>query len=172
MQDNCANLEVICANSQCKMNVQRSFLKKRNCARKSETDKYLYAWIPGAIIYIITTIWAMTLFVKNLLKLSQMNQLSMTNVNDAKKFTHQQTRLMNSASRYISLILLSLISSTISIAIASYGLIQYEAREIAVIACCIDSTVNIIMLYLQYSFSTKYYNKYCFCINSFGIKYL
>ena len=47
------------------------------------------------------------------------------------------------------------------------GKSQLTRFEFTLIIGAVDVTVHVITLYLQYSFATKYYNKYCKCLELF-----
>ena len=115
----------------------------------------------GGLLYIIATIYELYLFAKKLLILTQTSATSMKNVMDenALKLNKTQTKLLDRTSRYVSLIILAMISSFITI------ILFISLNTPAIIFSFFDCTVNVICLYLQYPFATKYYDKYCGWIN-------
>lgn len=135
------------------------------------TPAFVPLAIGGGLLYILGTIYSITLFVKNLMKLVKIRASSVRNVMDenAIKLNKNQTKLINEISRYVSLIsmailitLLMIVLSMICTAYNDEALIHYTATLLL-----FDAVGNILLLSLQFAFANKYYKKYCQCIKVF-----
>ena len=117
----------------------------------------------GGILYLLATIYSMYLFARKLLILTKLRATSMKNVMDenALKLNKTQTKLIKQTSRYITLITIAMITSSITITIFIFW------RSNTIMVAYFDCTINVICLYLQYPFATKYYDKYCGCFGKY-----
>ena len=116
----------------------------------------------GVILAVFTTIYAMILFTM------KMYQLAIVLKDD----TEDDKELLYVTTKYVTLLSIAIISSFVSWSV-SIGLLLMRGNAnvqrrswlmyntINCTLVCIDCTVNIICLYLQYSFAQRYYDKYC-----------
>ena len=126
----------------------------------------------ACLVYIITGLWGVILFSKKLLALTRAQTNTIRNL-DNYKLNESQEKLINQVSRYNSLFTLAASTSiAVSIALGVAAIVSVDEGSadygIVPIMQCItlfDCVVNVICLFLQYSFATKYYNKYCVCID-------
>eukprot|EP01084_Bolivina_argentea_P065746 119856_1 len=118
-------------------------------------------------IYMITAIWSVWEFTTNLMIFTKSNH-DIDNI----KLNQSQTKLIGQISKYNGLFSLAAITSLcstiylfIGVALAPYFHIGYWWIPLAQIITIIDCLINVISMYLQYSFAAKYYNKYCKCVS-------
>ena len=138
------------------------------------SDYLLNTMIIGGIaisIYIGTGIWAVIEFSKNLLAICRAQSTSIQNM-DKIKFNKSQKKLINQVSKYNALFSLAASTSiifTICLAIGASlvasGIGGWETIAIMQCVSITDCIVNVVCLFLQYSFSAEYYGKYCECID-------
>eukprot|EP01083_Nonionella_stella_P141511 436248_1 len=130
--------------------------------------------ITAHVLYIITGIWAVAEFSQKLLNLTKLQARSSHNMNDHIELNQSQKKLVHQIARYNALFALgtamsvsSLIGLILTFAVAlnkgerSYSMLA----SIIHIFISIHSLGNVICLYLQYSFATKHYQKYCKCLD-------
>lgn len=92
---------------------------------------------------------------------------------DMVEFDKQQLKLMECTSRYVGLFSLATCTSLLAGFVILAGAISMGDEwmkyfnEIVLIFAVIDCTMTVICLYLQYSFSTDIYKKYCICLDWF-----
>ena len=132
----------------------------------------------GMILYIIIGSWAVIQFSHNLLTLTKTAANTMKNVNRFSKLTinTSQQKMINRIARYNALFSLAAITSTtmvISTGILSIyfgvkgipgggpSVNNYWILSLLQIITLFDCLINIICLFLQYSFATDYYFRYC-----------
>ena len=119
----------------------------------------------SGIIYCISSVYGMSVFSKKMYQLTKNEASDDTQI----ELNRQQLNLMNITSKYISLLSLAVITTwfALGIQLISYLYIisidEYEGigRCIFSVTVAVDSTVNLICLFLQYPFSKHYYDKYC-----------
>eukprot|EP01084_Bolivina_argentea_P194479 333683_1 len=113
-------------------------------------------------LYIVTTIITIIIFAKKLLKFTN---LLPKNESDMNSINLTQIKLIDNATRYVALLSMGIISSfclMVIVVIWWHGLgWQKEAFNIIDVFLSIDCVINIIGLYLQFSFGRNYYDKYC-----------
>ena len=157
----------------------------------------IYLAVIGGILYVITAIWANMIFTKNLVQLTHSRADSMfkiairsiKNIHEYKRvqskqeidaevngmeLNDDQMRLIDSISRYVSLFTIAIITSMINVLLVMSGeWVNWYNGHLQILAMfsCLDCTVNIVCLYLQYQFNIKYYNKWCKCIERCWRKY-
>ena len=141
------------------------------------TNKYAQAAIIMfgflAVTYISLTIYCMYLFAQKLLILANLRATSMRNVHDhvqtqsAIKLNKSQTKIINQAARYMSLTSLAMISSIIT-----FMPFFFRVNYLFLVGSYFDCMVNVICLFLQFAFATRYYDKYCGCLKRFWNKRL
>ena len=130
-----------------------------------------YAALIASILYTVTTAYAVTLFVHNLMKLVKARANSAKNVLDesALKLNKTQTKFINQTARYVSLLTLATLSSIatllgIFVNLISDNLLVGYALGLHI---SFDTSVNMILLCLQYPFANTYFDRYCQCTNRF-----
>eukprot|EP01083_Nonionella_stella_P242840 846750_1 len=138
--------------------------------------QYNIVWsVPG---YVLTSIIAIVLFGSKLMRLTGTRATSIYAVgsNDTDeetslpKLNAHQIQMIETTTRYVSLLSLA-IFSTVCAALASFFVLTaaaghyYELFMIWHMFGSVDCLVNIICLYLQYTFATDYYHKYCKCLH-------
>eukprot|EP01084_Bolivina_argentea_P036730 67918_1 len=120
-------------------------------------------------LYLITSVYAMGVFGRKMYKITKSNSTSVKNVLDPNKIklNKVQQQLLNRTSRYVSVLSVAILSTMMSFVVMCYFYVrQNEAsfpfiRIVVPICVCMDTTCNMICLYLQYSFAEEYYHKYC-----------
>merc|ERR1712228_432986 len=132
---------------------------------------WLFGWLSifSIFMYFITATYATGLFLKNIMKLAKIGQST-----SCRKLNGRQKLLIRKASKYVSL--LSLAAGFDSVAAIIWTLVEYlwdaeinhnfdrsnvVLKEVFLLICSICCIVNMICLYLKFSFASKYYNKYC-----------
>lgn len=144
--------------------------------RFMDTPGFLIFAVISCTIYILSSIYAVTLFVNNLMKLVKSRATSFKNVLDenAKKLNQHQTKLINQISRYVSLISLGIFISVIMTTVAVLVHFRRNREKDATFVeywlatlILVDNTLNLIFMSLQYKFTDTFYQKYCKCISSF-----
>eukprot|EP01084_Bolivina_argentea_P010488 19534_1 len=116
-------------------------------------------------LYIFVSIYALYLFINNLLKLVKMCSF------DA-ELSPSQRFMINSAAKYASILSLAIITSIISVigwnvatllwdVTANWNQYNSFLQQIMLLTSTMDAIVNELCLYLQFSFTAKYYDKYC-----------
>ena len=130
--------------------------------------------LPTFALYITLTIIAIVLFSKRLMLLTDNRASTINKFEDdadisPPQLNLHQIKMIENATRYISLLVMSVLTDCMTmiilfpfvkyyIEIESYG---NKWQFILIMAPNITILVNIICLQLQYPFGTKYYNKYC-----------
>eukprot|EP01084_Bolivina_argentea_P040022 73944_1 len=118
---------------------------------------FLMFWLLGSFSYLLLAIWTVYIFCNNLLKLATSVVVS------------SQHKLIHITSKYIFLFSIATLTTLLQIILGGLG--NYVVgnyidttlpHETVHIAAGIDCCVNIICLYLQYSFASNIYDKYCF----------
>ena len=111
----------------------------------------------------------MILFAQKMYALTQLRASSINN--GSLEFNGVQRKLLHTTTKYMTLLALAMISTwTVTIysiivnifvitTNINHALIYTALNSIA----CIDSSINIICLYLQFPFNKNYYHKYCQC---------
>ena len=119
--------------------------------------------ITSTILYLTITIYGMYLFSSKLLILIELQATSLRNVVDINTVALNDTQqeLLQRTSRYIILISIAMITSLFTWILWIFWIDMPGIRIINNIDC----TTNVICLYLQYPFATKYYDRYCKCTN-------
>eukprot|EP01084_Bolivina_argentea_P217987 370008_1 len=123
------------------------------------------------IFYMITGISTVISFSRNLLHLAEAQSnspISCCNI----KLNKSQKKLINQVSRYNALFTLAAITSfmvVITFSICAVISMLYDYDYIPLLQCItiVDCLVNIVCIFLQYSFATKYYIKYCHCLDKY-----
>ena len=131
----------------------------------------MFIAVIALIFYMITGLWAVIEFSKNLLTLTKSQANTVRDINSL-KLNESQRKIIKQVSRYNALFFVAASTSiivTIALSIAAGIALERDTDYwvISIMQCIslIDCVVNIISLYLQYSFSTKYYEKYCKCLD-------
>ena len=148
-------------------------------------DRYYQFNNVSAVLVIISgtscSVYGMYLFSRKMYQLIQMRQSSIHKQMDEQdvkeiKVNEQQKQLLYATSKYISLLSLAIVTTTMTW-IISGPLMEYLRRNEEVLGeggteiywqmvfCIIslDCMTNVICLYLQYKFNQEYYDKYCAC---------
>ena len=140
-----------------------------------------YFSIVSGIFYVITSIYGMYIFTQKMYQLTKLRASTMKNVFDednAGNLNKSQQDLLQTTSKYISLLALAIFTSfttflifgimiIIARVIESGGKMEFYAISSIFIVSPIDCTINMICLYLQYPFAKRYYDKYCKCFGRF-----
>ena len=134
----------------------------------------LFFFVAAACLYTLTASWAVYGFTKNLLSLAKTQADTTRNIfgdnekaKEVIKLSASQKKIINRTARYVTLFGVGMIATiilSVTIFIDAIGEFKVNRYEILLIIGAIDMTVHVITLYLQYSFATKYYNKYCKCL--------
>ena len=126
----------------------------------------LIAWS----FYIITAIFAVSLFAQNMLKLTKLRTSTMKDVLEITRqnteINKSQCRLIRDTSRYVSLFTLALLSSFVKMFIPIISntfpyIFGGKFIYLTLISGSIDGVINISCLILQYSFCDRVYHKHC-----------
>ena len=142
-----------------------------------ETFHYLYMWIAlqifflFVILYLISAIWAVYLFSHNLLALARSRVVTTRNVLDV-KLSKQQQKLINMTGKYVSLFAVAGFSMILCIIMLCLEVYAKMPQTVTMIAFAVDCCVIVMTIYMQYSFASNYYEKYCGCIDNCCIKLL
>ena len=128
---------------------------------------YHYIWVMytaviSIVLYLITGTWAVIEFSKRLLELTKSQTNTVKNLENI-ELNESQQKLINQISRYNALFSLAVFTSALVVVAVSVTIKDSTYWLINVTNYCttIDCIVNIVCIYLQYSFATKYYIKYC-----------
>ena len=154
----------------------------------------IYICSANILLYLLTATFAVFLFVKKILALIKDRALlnvehsipTTTKTVTAEsgnyetdkqeeeemvEFDKQQLKLMECTSRYVGLFSLATCTSLLEGFVILAGAMSMGSEwmkyfnEIVLIFAVIDCTMTSICLYLQYSFSTDIYRKYCICLD-------
>eukprot|EP01084_Bolivina_argentea_P131266 231717_1 len=134
-------------------------------------DRYFLEGILGymgpiaLVLYVIVSIYVLYLFVDKLLKLVKMGSFEA-------ELSPSQRNMIHSASKYASIFSLAIITSIITVIGWNVSTLLWDnntnwnqgnsfLQQIMLVSSTIDAIVNITCQYLQFSFTAKYYNKYC-----------
>ena len=124
----------------------------------------------GAIFGGSVSLYGMYIFTHKMYELSQLRRIS---IHENKiELSQNQLKVFQSASKYISLLGLAFFTTWIIyvfVIITAYtGFEKNRFAEIIFnILWSLDCAVNVICLYLEYSFGAEYYDKYCSCFGNF-----
>ena len=124
----------------------------------------------AAILYILCSIAAIITFVQKMFKLTN---LTSTEPNSDRILSQQQMILLNTTSKYLSLLALAIVTSIITMILNTLigGMMDVDIKaQLAGGGAAVDCANNIICLYLQFSFANGYYNRYCGCFGKFWNK--
>eukprot|EP01084_Bolivina_argentea_P125254 221938_1 len=121
-------------------------------------------------LYLFAATWAVVLFTNRLLSLINSRQDTIRNLNNIRLNTFQY-KLIDQISKYNALFSLATFTSVLTITVMIIAALIprntndvewfVNGLQIISIISTIDAFLNIICLYLQYKFASKYYNKYC-----------
>eukprot|EP01084_Bolivina_argentea_P029222 54228_1 len=120
--------------------------------------------ICAILFYILTSIYCIYLFASKLMELT--SQIATAHI-----LNEKQKALIQKTHKYVSIFSLALITTFFTLILWVLYSIAYRVSKLEVLslkmvifAHVIDYIINIICLYLQFSFAAKYYDKYCKCI--------
>ena len=124
-----------------------------------------YFSIGAIILYIIIGCYAIFLFVKKLMTIATARDYTMKQIS----LNEKQKALIKRSTKYVSILSLAMFTSfLVSISWICGTFLWSESEDINAILdqsmmllTLIDSIVNVICLYLQFTFSNEYYEKYC-----------
>lgn len=130
-----------------------------------------YVGFIGLLLYISTSIYAVFLFIKKLMELTKSQMQSTMDITNI-KLSNSQKKILNNASKYVSLLALAIFTSILTAVgwslstfiwdpVENYNTWNSYLEEIMILITAIDTIVNLICLYLQFGFTSKYYNKWC-----------
>ncbi len=118
--------------------------------------------------YIITAVWAVYIFSQNLMNVAILTSSTDIDYDGDIELNKTQIKMIDSIARYVALFTVSSITSLLAVIILSAGKwwpgSDYRHGQIYMIISGIDTVVNLLCCYLQYSFNIKYYEKYCGCL--------
>eukprot|EP01084_Bolivina_argentea_P213655 362793_1 len=129
-------------------------------------DIYLWLVLMIWILYILAAMWAVYMFCRNILSLAELRRGSQIDVMQGNspsnvKLNAFQLKMISLSSKYVALFTIAAVASLIVMIFWAYqGLEILSVPTICTLAG-VDACINILCLYLQYSFAQKYYNKYC-----------
>ena len=110
------------------------------------------------------------------MQLVQAQASSTQNVFDSNNVSlnRRQTKLIHLMSRYVSLLDLTIISSSITMIGLTIVLVYspWIIQLMLIIHMQFDVCINLICLYLQFAFANQYYKKYCSWIDNLWLKIL
>ena len=131
----------------------------------------------SVILYLTLTVYGMVLFANRMYALTKMRQSSLNQHNYDENEVYEpilnknQMKILYTTTKYMTLLSIAIISTWVAavlfiimiVFMGSYGLNIYTMILIyySMSVFCIDATINIICLYLQFPFNKVYYNKYC-----------
>ena len=123
----------------------------------------------AGLIYVFTAIWACYLFTNNLMCIARLNK---DNNDDDEtgncELNERQKKMISNITRYVSLFCVATLTSFICVVVISSRryVDRWEGKEgqIYGTSTIIDSVINMICLYFQYSFNVTYYETYCKCL--------
>ena len=144
-------------------------------------DKYYdFLTIIGTVLYLITYIYGMYVFAKCMVKLTTMTTISSNESRSSQRSINlnecqnkRKEELLYTSAKYVSLLSIAIITSFLTTGIYwyLYSIVNDSlswsimGAEILILVASVDCVVNIICLYLQYSFAKKYYDRYCGCMS-------
>ena len=151
------------------------FVNDFNATTKG-ADKTIVTYI-GGISYCVASGYGMYLFLTKIYTLTEPGEVSLAEhseeiIEDALELEERQVILLRATSRYLSLLSLAIFSSWITFIqiliypafVDKYGP-SIIGRQIIIMNYAIDCVVNIVCLYLQFTFAKVYYQKYCGCLS-------
>eukprot|EP01084_Bolivina_argentea_P250716 420223_1 len=135
-------------------------------------------------VYIFASSWCVYLFVKKLLKLIKSQQQSVRSLDLANiQLSNSQKNLIDKTSKYASLLTLATVTSFVTGICWIFSQFYWDRHdeynynttnsyitEVMIMIGCMDSTINIVCLYFQFSFASFFYNKYCKLLQYFWEK--
>ena len=134
-------------------------------------DIMIWLFAVWAFLYVFITMLASGTFATKMMKLTDLRRSSIhiQNIDSAQdlKLNASQMKMIESVTRYCSLLDISILSSMIALIIV--GVIGYMMRytftmeffQISYIVISINCVVNVLCLYLQNSFANTYYERFC-----------
>ena len=124
----------------------------------------------GAILYILTAILTVYLFVNSLMNVATSGQDLNDYNSNKKQLNDLQLRFIDSISRYVGLFSIALLTSLVTvtlIALDRWRDAEVDAYgQIISIVANIDTIFNLVCLYLQYQFNLGYYEN---CVNVWDV---
>ena len=137
-----------------------------------------FIFLLGILLGMINGVYAMRLFSQKMYQLIKLRATSRNNHDEnglKVQFNDHQKRLLKATQKYVTLLSIAMLSTWISwiynILLFTVLFPYVTGNEIIFnilvltfrVLLCIDCTVNIVCLYLQWEFGKKYYDKYCVC---------
>ena len=132
-----------------------------------------YCGLASLMVYIITSIYALYLFLKKLLQLVKMHATQVQSKSNF-KLNKSQIVMMKTAAKYGSLLSVAIFANIFTSIGWSLLAFKWEnevgccwneynafLNQLMVLLTIIDVLINVICLYLQFKFASKYYNVYC-----------
>ena len=145
-----------------------------------KTLSTLIIFCVAGILSLGLSIYGMILFTSKMYELVKTRKTTIYSDDDEVEIelNLQQQRLLYATAKYLTLLSLAIFSSWVGLVVIVRNCIQFSvggdvievkktpiSEAIAVSLATMDSTINVICLYLAYPFSNKYYNKYCICFS-------
>jgi len=102
---------------------------------------------------------------------SRSNSFLVPSVTTQYKLNKNQMELIENISKYVSLLSFAMLSSLVVAVAILCGIwskkivFRTHFYQIILIFACVDVTINVICLYLQYAFAMPQYKRYCRCIH-------
>ena len=143
------------------LNLSALFVRDHHRGHKLDDGKNFFeillyvsrgAWL---LVYAMTSILAVYLFVHNLLLLAAQQTSSSNNVLDAASLNKRQMQRVKQSTKYLSLFLLAMVSTSCIV------VLSFAAKLIAAIMWRFDVCLNVLCLYLQFRFANQHYDKFC-----------
>eukprot|EP01084_Bolivina_argentea_P110102 196658_1 len=127
---------------------------------------FLFVWfliVVKFLLYAVCATSAVYMFSRNLFSLAlQQTSQSCKNVS---KLKASQQKMIHMSAKYVALFFIAIVFAVLSIiffTLATFSLMSFHFHSIMLGICC---SVNIICMYLQFSFASYFYGKYCRCVD-------
>ena len=141
----------------------------RHIFRADDIRFYIYVcgMAIGAPLYFGLIIYGIILFGTKMYKITKLRASSTRNVNGGNVWNEKQKKLLYTATKYITLLLIGVCSTWIICLVwIPFNVLQPDEPEwilVSIALTGLDMVINITCLYLQFPFSVRYYDKYCSC---------
>eukprot|EP01083_Nonionella_stella_P148648 470974_1 len=126
-------------------------------------------------LYCFLTAYSVVLFGQRLMLLTnaKVRSVRVANESGAIRLSEQQMQMIENTTRYVSLSALAIITAFIAVSLmvglaTALGVNKWNSEQFQLIFIfvAIVCIVHVVCLYLQYSFSTQHYKRYCGVIHS------
>ncbi|ETO23436.1 hypothetical protein RFI_13747 [Reticulomyxa filosa] len=128
----------------------------------------------ATILYVTSHIILVSMFLRKLIHLASTRYSVATNPGNTVELTSQQMNLIRIMTKYTLLAFIALVSTCITVVVIAISLqlrnphLHMELFLFASIA--VDCVINLVCLFLSFSFAEPHYQQVCFCLHSLILK--